>query len=155
MLPVEDGGGGDAVWGWSRALDSHKGRSWVDINVSRPRALDSCGGLARGPFFCGRIPDFSSGIRGLRIDSSALGRGGRRKWTKMSDTKVKVAVRVRPMNRRGKFDHLHRLHISHIAHLFQRSPKVGTSSPLLLAARIYEPAVRLDPSLKKVPPFLL
>ncbi|TWW79300.1 Kinesin-like protein KIF13A, partial [Takifugu flavidus] len=33
--------------------------------------------------------------------SSALGRGGRQKVDKkMSDTKVKVAVRVRPMNRR-------------------------------------------------------
>lgn len=27
---------------------------------------------------------------------------GHRKWIKMSDTKVKVAVRVRPMNRRGE-----------------------------------------------------
>lgn len=71
----------------------------------------------------------------------------------MSDTKVKVAVRVRPMNRRGKIFHLYRFHISHIAHLFQRSQKVRTSSPLLLLARFYKPEVRLDRSLKKVSPF--
>lgn len=40
-----------------------------------------------------------------------------------------------------------------IAHLLQRSQKVGTSSPFLLSARFYEPEVRLDRSLKKVAEF--
>lgn len=96
VLPVEDGGGGDAVWGWSRALDSHKRRNWVDVkqggknerrSVSRPRGLDSGGGLARGaPCFCGRIPDFWSGIRGLCIDSSALWTG----WATQVDKKCRI-----------------------------------------------------------------
>lgn len=68
----------------------------------------------------------------------------------MSDTKVKVAVRVRPMNRRGKCSDPGRARTFNVAHLFQRARKVGMSSPLLLSARFYEPKVRLNWSLKKV-----
>lgn len=54
MLPVEDGGG-DAVWGWSRALDLHRKRIRMDIKkkhehmpIASPRGLDYLGCLTRG-----------------------------------------------------------------------------------------------------------
>lgn len=119
-------------------------------SVSRPRALDSCGGLARGPFFCGRIPDFSSGIRGLSIDSSALGRGGRQKVDKkMSDTKVKVAVRVRPMNRRGKC-FMSAVPAVLMSRIYSDALAKFGCLRHCCSARLYEPKVGLNRSLKKV-----
>lgn len=114
--------------------DGYKGRKNEHIPISSPR-----GRLTRAccPFFPGRNPGFLSGIHRLYIDSSAHRQGGSEKWTKMSDTKVKVAVRVRPMNRRGKcYNHDFSLQtrISVSSGFTLRYHKVLISSPLLLPA---------------------
>lgn len=87
--------------------EEEKGKKWTYSRVFSSRCGLDRGCLTKVRRSGQRSGGFSSGTHRLYIDSSAHRQQGwerkkKKSGQKMSDTKVKVAVRVRPMNRRGK-----------------------------------------------------